>query len=209
MDLGAYMAINDLCGIAEANGIRVPRLRGYRLMVNEYPVSEADLNGILFGYEMQIYEDACCSVPPLHPNSDTSEFSPRTDRIKKKYLYQREMTDTRPDGTEYSYKNTYGFHWERLHGKARKRLKLAIKQGEKRVRKQFETFNKYVGRDDVLYIHARIGGPNWFSYDGKDLEKQPWFIEKVDDYFDCTYCDIYARIDPSLGGVIDGISDET
>ena len=23
---------------------------------------------------------------------------------------------------------------------------------------------------------------------------KPWFIEKVDDYFDSTYCDIYVRI---------------
>ena len=35
MDLYAYSQIDNLSGIAESNGIRCPRLRGYRLMVNE------------------------------------------------------------------------------------------------------------------------------------------------------------------------------
>ena len=46
----------------------------------------------------------------------------------------------------------------------------------------------------MLCIHARIGGGNWSYYDGPELSKQPWFIEKVDDAFDSTYCDIYAKI---------------
>ena len=73
--------------------------------------------------------------------------------------------------------------------------KLPVKtEAKEAARHQFETFNKYVGRDDVLYIHARIGGGNWLPYGGADIEKQPWFIEKVDDCYDQTYCDIYARI---------------
>lgn len=63
----------------------------------------------------------------------------------------------------------------------------------------WKTFNKYCGRDDVLYIHARIGGGNWPSY-REEVENQPWFIEKVDDAFDSTYCDIYARIKPVKEG---------
>lgn len=55
-------------------------------------------------------------------------------------------------------------------------------------------FNEYCGQDDVLYIHARIGGLNWNDFGGPELEKQPWFLDKVDDPFDSTYCDIYARI---------------
>lgn len=55
------------------------------------------------------------------------------------------------------------------------------------------TFNSYVGRDDVLYVHARIGGGNWETY-RDEVENQPWFIEKVDDAYDSTYCDIYCRI---------------
>lgn len=64
----------------------------------------------------------------------------------------------------------------------------------KRTVKQLRTFNKYVGQKDVLMIHARIGGPNWVDYGGSMLTMEKWFIEKVDDGFDNTYCDIYARI---------------
>jgi len=62
-------------------------------------------------------------------------------------------------------------------------------------KKQYETFNKYVGRNDILCIHARIGGSNWPYYKDQVIN-QPWFIEKIDDGFDETYCDIYARIKP-------------
>ena len=34
----------------------------------------------------------------------------------------------------------------------------------------------------------------WFQlYGGPDLEKNLWFIEKIDDCFDDTYCNIYVR----------------
>lgn len=59
---------------------------------------------------------------------------------------------------------------------------------------QFSTWNKYAGQEGILYIHARIGGNNWKAYGGPELKKQPWFLEKVDDAFDSTYCDIYAKI---------------
>ena len=72
---------------------------------------------------------------------------------------------------------------------------MAVKKQLNALKENFNTFNKYCGREDVLYIHARIGGSNWKFYGGNELEKKPWFIEKVDDYFDDTYCDIYARIE--------------
>ena len=55
-------------------------------------------------------------------------------------------------------------------------------------------WNKYAGKENVLYIHSRIGGGNWDYYGGNELSKQPWFLEKVDDCYDDTYCDIYAKI---------------
>lgn len=71
---------------------------------------------------------------------------------------------------------------------------MKLKRQKKKVLDQFNTWNKYAGRDNVLYIHARIGGNNWNFYGGFELARQPWFIEKVDDSFDNTYCDIYAKI---------------
>lgn len=177
MDLGAYAQIEDLEQIAKDNNIEVPRLRGYRLMKDEPAISKEELKGILDGCATEVCEHLCCSVPFWNPNSCTSEFSWRTD-LKRDY-YMTKSGEIR---------------WDRIHGKKRKILKFEIKKKQRRILNQFEIFNKYVGREDVLYIHARIGGGNWDYYGGPELTKQPWFIEKVDDYFDSTYCDIYARI---------------
>lgn len=70
------------------------------------------------------------------------------------------------------------------------------------VRRQCETWNKYAGRSDVLYIHSRMGGTTcgyWDDEKGEhvttyDLKAQPWFLDHVYDAYDGTYCDIYAKI---------------
>lgn len=87
--------------------------------------------------------------------------------------------------------------WDRIHGKKRKTFKFAIKRVTRHVYEQYALFNRYCGRPDILYIHARIGGGNWYYY-GKEVKDQPWFICKVDDAFDSTYCDIYARLNPDI-----------
>ena len=61
-----------------------------------------------------------------------------------------------------------------------------------------DTFNKYAGRKDVLYVHARIGGNNWVFFGGQKVAEHPAFIERVDDWFDSTYCDIYLKVDESI-----------
>lgn len=76
-----------------------------------------------------------------------------------------------------------------LHGKVRKKYKLALKHA----RKQYGIFNKYVG-NNVLYVHARLGCSNWSFCGGSELEKHPLYLERVDDYFDSTYCDIYFKL---------------
>ena len=197
MDLGAYIQIKDLDALAKANGIEVPRLRGYRLMSEEEPLSKGKIEEVAHSHEMHICESACCSVPRFRPNSSCSEFSAKTRELEKKYLIQETRTGERADGSSFSWTETVGFRWELLHGKDRQEVKFAIKTGRAALVRQFETFNKYAGREDVLYIHARIGGRNWSYYGGAELEKQPWFLEKVDDHFDSTYCDIYALVDRS------------
>ena len=90
-----------------------------------------------------------------------------------------------------------GIRWDRIHGKKRKTAKYAIKQYKKAVIDNINVFNKYAGRDDVLFVHARIGGDNWNYFNGPSIvASHPAFLEKVDDYFDSTYCDIYLKIDP-------------
>lgn len=159
MDLGAFVNIKNLQRLADANGVAVPRLRGYRLMQNETEVDEEDVSEII--HNLEVWE---C-----------------TNLFGDKYIQDRNENGKR-------------IRWELLHGKRRKVLKFAVKKRRKRAIEQYRIFNKYVGQSGVLYIHARIGGPNWNRYGGPDLENTSWFIEKVDDCFDSTYCDIYAKV---------------
>lgn len=179
MDLGAYANIEYLDAIARKNGIEVPRLRGYRLMAIEKPLSYPDMLSI----EMNEFSDFCCSRLGTEIGW---EFSQKTDSIKKRYgilVNIDDWDDYRPD-------------WSKIHGKHRAKLKFWIKKRFRRYKKQTDTFNKYVGRKDVLYIHARIGGDNWECCNGDELvASQPWFLDRCDDAFDSTYCDIYAKIE--------------
>ena len=186
MDLTAYMQIDDLEKIAKDNNIEVPRLRGYRLMKDEEPVSVEEMKKIIKDYEIMVCENLCCSSPFWNGNTNCSELSLRTDYLRKHYLI---FTIN-----EEGYKEYTGIRWGRIHGWKRKVLKFEIKKKTRKIRKQYEMWNKYAGKENVLYIHARIGGDNWDCFGGDELVKKPWFLDKVDDCFDDTYCDIYASI---------------
>lgn len=174
MDLGAYVNIDYLSEIAKTNGIEVPRLRGYRLMSEEEPV---DIKEIYQDIEYDCCKELCEASPFWSIDADYYEISDYTDFIKDFYCPDKKV------------------RWDRIHGWKRKVLKTYIHNEKKRIIKQYELFNYYCGRKDILYIHSRIGGGNWKSY-YQEVVNQPWFIEKVDDSFDSTYCDIYAKIDP-------------
>lgn len=180
MDLYAYTQIDELEEIMKANNIEVPRLRGLRLMSKETP----EYNYIPDNLEYNVLKDWIAS--DFGRDKVFQVYSSWTRELTERLSYISKIDDY---GDEVRKIN-----WNMLGRKDKKYLKLEIKHRVKEYRKQFETFNKYCGRDDVLYIHARIGGSNWSYYDGPELTKQPWFIEKVDDAFDSTYCDIYAKI---------------
>lgn len=180
MDLYAYTQIEDLATIAAKNNISVPRLRGYRLMKNETPVSEKEIEKMILDAAIYICEHFCRNG--WHLDSWWYAYGEHAERQIKKHLIK---------DTEGNY---VGIRWDNIHGKKRKNLKFEIKRRTKAIKAQYETWNKYVGRADVMYIHARIGGNNWNCFKGYELTKEPWFLEKVDDNFDSTYCDIYAVI---------------
>lgn len=186
MDLYAYSQIEneEIKRIVKANGIEVPRLRGYRLMKDEEPVTKDSIKGNIDCAIVDVVEWLCRTEPIWNVNDPGRLYSSSTDRKCQYYL-------TKDDQKDYDYS---GIRLDRIHGKKRKILKFEIKKAKKKVLDQFNTWNKYAGRDNVLYIHARIGGNNWNFYGGFELARQPWFIEKVDDSFDNTYCDIYAKI---------------
>ena len=186
MDLVAYAQISDLEKIAKDNNIVVPRLRGYRLMKDEEPISVEDIKKMMKKCEVDICKDLCTSYPYWSTNTGCYRFSRYTDLIEKYYLIE--------GINEYGYKAYISIRWDRIHGWKRKVLKFEIKKQKKRIQEQFNMWNKYVGNENVLYIHARIGGNNWNNFDGNELAKSPWFLDKVNDSFDNTYCDIYAKI---------------
>ncbi|MBQ6504997.1 MAG: hypothetical protein IJI57_13900 [Flexilinea sp.] len=181
MDLGAYAKIKDLGQIMIDNGIEIPRLRGLRLMSEEKPLSEEEINDEIKFVGLKKCKDLCQS--DFHLNANWFELSSRTDRIKKKYIiYDKDENET-------------GVNWKNLHGRKRKLFRYCLKSAKKRVLQTYRSFNRYCGQENVLYIHARIGGKNWGYFGGPLIARQPWFIEKADDAFDSTYCDIYARLE--------------
>ena len=172
MDLYAYTNIERLENLAEKNNINIPRLRGYRLMSEEEPIEE-DFSDV----EVDECERLISARPLYKINAMFHEYSTTTENRNKKYIKDDKVL------------------WNKIHGKFRKNLKFAIKRKKKAINKQFNTFNKYVGRKDVLMVHARVGGNNWKYFDcDKTVSNQSWFIEKVDDYYDNTYCDIYCKL---------------
>lgn len=191
MDLGAYVQIDELEKVMVDNGIEVPRLRGLRLMKDEEVVSEDDIQEMFRNVTFHEVEDAVrCN---FMWNARYSEYSSRTDEKVKEYIDYEKRDVEGVEGAVYDV--PVRVHWEKIHGDKRKYVKYHIKKRRKRIREQYNLWNKYCGRDDVLYIHARLGAGNWGGYDCDEIVKnQPWYLEHCEDNFDRTYVDIYAKI---------------
>ena len=180
MDLGAYAQIEDLEQIMKDNNIDIPRLRGLRLMKNEEPITRASMEDHWEYIGVLECETLCQNGFRVH--ATWSELSAETDKIVDKYMIRN---------------NSYpiGIKWNKVHGKKRKAFKYVIRKARDRVLLQDRMFNKYCGRDDVLYIHARIGSGNWSEYNcDNSVKNQSWYLDCCEDAFDHTYVDIYAKI---------------
>lgn len=197
MDLYAYAQMEDYVELAKANGIEVPRLRGYRLMEDEERLSEKDVEAGMDEARMRAYRNVLTSDPPFSINPYSYTFCSATDRRKKKYLIveKKELTD-KAAGVPYTTTVTKGIRWDLLHGKKRKAVKYHVKKEMEREKRQLELWNRYAGQKNVLYIHARIGTSNWSGITWKNFASAPWFLDGCDDAFDRSYCDIYAKVDP-------------
>lgn len=188
MDLGAYVQITDLEAVMKDNGIDIPRLRGLRLMRVEEPVTREEMDRM--AEYNGLYECVLLCRNGFNPNACGYMLSSYTDMIAECYL-DYEKGD---DGTVY-HTQPISVKWDKVHGKKRKAFKYVLRKARRRVEEQYALWNKYCGRDDVLYIHCRLGGGNWDYYNCDDIIKnQPWFLDCVEDSFDCTYLDVYAKI---------------
>ena len=183
MDMGAFLQIEDLDKIAKENGIEVPRLRGYRLMKDEKPI---DIDEVI--KERNVEANCCIALCECYwdPNAIWSEYSDETKELCNKYVINYDQ--------RWEENSNMSVRWDLLAPEQIELLKQRIEKETADITDQFTMWNKYAGKEDVLYIHSRIGGGNWLDYDGPELMKKSWFLDKVDDAYDSTYCDIYARI---------------
>lgn len=165
MDLIAFIHKGDLDGLAKANGIDVPRLRGYRLMKDEKPVDEAFIQE--------------CIKAETDYRLDSTD---RTITSMIEYLIDHDLSAIRSEAMDLVHELR---EYSRYEG---------------RLREQYDMWNKYAGREDVLMIHSRMGGCTFTYLDANgdrqtyDLRMQPWYLGCVNDAFDGTYVDIYAKI---------------
>lgn len=190
MDLFAYVNIGNIETLAKKNGIEIPRLRGYDLCSDMTPWTKEEIAET----KAQIAVDTCRELIEAEPFWDThawcSRYSNWTSYLEKYYLIKGINC--------YGYETFVGIRWDRIHGWKRKVLKTEIHNAIKKFERYVETWNRYCGRPNVLRVHSRIGGGNWPYYfkdeKGNTLYDKPWFIEKQDDFWDSTYCDIYCRL---------------
>ena len=180
MDLGAYAQIEDLDEIVKANGIEVARCRGYRLMKDEKSISEDELASIV---ERNMFDAA---EKEIRSNSyGWIVGSTETDRKCRKLLIGKKRS---------WYIEITGINWSKIHGKLRKRIKFAMKEAKRDTLIQWKMWNKYAGRDDVLYVHAKLGSWNWSDIKWDNYKCKQWYLDGCDDVDDRAYCDIYAKI---------------
>ena len=187
MDLYAYAQIGDLQAIADRNGISVPRCRGYRLMKSEQFVTAAEIEQMINDQAMyEVHEYLRRGFPRGFYRIIRKYSEASIRRCRRCMVYRK---------TERGHEMPVAVRWDKVHGKHRKEIKWIFRRTRKQVHEQYDLFNSYVGRDDVLYIHARLGSTSWTDEKNKaEVICQPWFLSKVDDSFDSSYCDIYARI---------------
>ena len=183
MDLGAYAQIKDLDELVKANGIEVARCRGYRLMKDEEAISDKDIEKYVRECMLGSAEDE------VRTTGYFVEYSSKATRRCRKYLICN---------NKEGYLNVIDVNWKNVHGKLRKRIKFAMKIAKSEALAQYRLFNKYAGRNDVLYIHAKLGSWSWSDIKWWNYESQPWYLDGCDDY-DRAYCDIYAKINPIEG----------
>lgn len=173
MDLYANSKIDELEHILKDNGIEVRRLRGLRLMKEEKPISEEEL------------EEAIREAQQLLAINWLESYSKGRlcfgeNRHHKAFLFG--------EADEFGHREPIGVDFSKVHGKDRKEIKRHWKELRKSFTATSEMWNRYAGKD-VLYVHARQGGGNRADYP-IDVN-HPMYLADLDDPWDSTYCDIY------------------
>lgn len=170
--------------VLKDNGIEIPRACDAILMGSAEPV---DISSLLWlsddelGYEA--IDNTICKDRMFETcSNNVYVWNPKSRFWSDRYL----DADTRT------------VHWDmlerdgRLNRKRRKMIKMYVRNTRNKAKAQYDVFNSYVGRKDVVCVSSRVFG-DWERY-GAKIMKSPWYIQTVADGQDDTYCDIYCRI---------------
>lgn len=183
MDLYAYSQIEDLEDILKDLNIVVPRLRGVRLMKISKPVSQEEI-------EKRIKETKVKNcVQWLRERSWNCWSSWNENKKHPSFIYGKVFNEY----TEEYEIEVIDINYSKIKRKDRNIINLKNKEDENRIRKDFELWNKYCGKD-VLYVHTRAGGGNRIWCRTDEVKQHPLYLEDCDDSFDSTYCSIYFDI---------------
>lgn len=183
MDLYAYSQIEDLEDILKDLNIVVPRLRGVRLMKISKSVSQEEI-------EKRIKETKVKNcVQWLRERSWNCWSSWNENKKHPSFIYGKVFNEYTK---EYEIE-VIDINYSKIKRKDMNIIKLKNKEDENRIRKDFELWNKYCGKD-VLYVHTRGGGGNRIGCRTDEIKQHPLYLDDCDDSFDSTYCSIYFDI---------------
>ena len=181
MDLIAYIQMEDLENIVKENGIEIHRPRGYRLMKDEKPHTQKEIQNDIDELVKSRVKNIICEV--FIPWFGWCVSSDIPYRYRKCVL----ITD------DYDIIVNWNELWKTVHGKKRKKIKYAIKQVKRQIVDHAEMWNRNCGKN-VLYCHAKQGSTNWSNTTHEYYQNQPWYLESIDDSWDHCYADIYCKL---------------
>ena len=168
MDLTAYVQIEDLGKVAKANGIDVPRLRGYRWMGNETLTTEEAFEKevkTVLSHDWRSLERVATDLLEAAINNDYSAWRAA---MSWKGCHEESICTFKERFREQV--DVYNKYVGRKDV-----LMIHSRMGSSRIRE----YNEETGEWETVY----------------DLKAQPWFLDYVRDAWDSTYCDIYAKLD--------------
>lgn len=182
-----YFNMDKLDSLLTSINITISRIRDFNFMAFSKGFTPEEVTDTIHDFEMY-------NIAALIDNRQRWKDFRLQPTLSDSMTYnkRRRYFQYNKDGEEI------GVKWKNIHGRHRKTAKFWCKKSEHQIVDTMNTFNKYVGKNDVLRINARLGGINWRCFGGIDIEKHPAFIEKVDSCYEETYCDIYIKIDPQL-----------
>ena len=164
---------NYLKKLMERNYINVPFPADYEVMTYESPLTDKQIRTCINNHTVCLLEER---LPDKIKNMRPRVYS--VSRSLPSFDVER-----------------LNIHWNlmSIHGRFKKRLKFDIKMSSRNIMSQYQMFNKYAGRDDVIciYSHLRKADTDTIC----ELKRQPYFLDRIPHYDgDETYYFVYCKL---------------